>query len=155
MFLVSRQGLSCFCWIPLELLWWISPIVQCVDFQYFGDKWKIWANDKTLFYLWKAKGFISLFDFAQKQGSSYSQRKALAPEASDISNLSALLKRRLDKKTTSNFIIENFRPPTIWTDAVNIWFKFPPVILLNCHLEITIYQQIVILLLILYFARPT
>ena len=29
------------------------------------------------------------------------------------------------------------------------------VIILNCHLEVTIYQQIVILLLILYFARPT
>ena len=95
-----------------------QAMVQCVGCQFFGDKWKIWSIDKTLFYLWKAKVFISLFDFAQKQGSSYSQRKALAPKASDFSNLSALLKRRLDKKTTWNFIIENFRPPTILTDAV-------------------------------------
>ena len=83
-------------------------MVHCVGFQYFVGKWKIWANDKTLCCLWKAKDFISLFDFAQKQGSSYSQHKALVPEANDFSNLSALLKRRLDKKTTSNFIVENF-----------------------------------------------
>ena len=55
-------------------------------------------KNQILFCLWKAKDFISLFDYTQKQGSSYSQPKALAPEASDVSNLSALLKRRLDKR---------------------------------------------------------
>ena len=104
---------------------WSGLLVKCSFYVGFRQWCSVLASNillaneksermiKLCFVCGRQKISSVFFDFAQKQGSSYSQRKALAPEASDISNLSALFKRRLYKKTTLNLIIENFRPPTI------------------------------------------